>query len=263
MDAKQMKQTLLSCSLSSICSSLITHPIDVVKVTCQTNVSSSPFTAINKNIKKEGFSFFYRGFTASIMRNGIFVTTKMFAYDCLKQEFNVKTFQDKLLCGMSAGFCGAVVGAPFDLLMVRMQNDKAKYPNITTTIQRTYINEGIFGFWKGIYYTTCRAMIVSACQFAVYEQMKQELEKQKRFTNPYYTFGCSSITSSLLTSIVSNPFDLCKTRTINKHPNNTIQKIIKNEGWPSLRKGLLANIARQIPLNLIRFSFLEFFRKHI
>jgi hypothetical protein len=215
------------------------------------------------NIKQEGFPFFYRGYTASIIRNGVFVTTKMFAYDFFKDKYQITTFPGKIACGMASGFTSAMVGAPFDLIMVRMQNDKAMYPNIYSTISKTLKTEGISGLWKGIYYTTYRAIIVTACQFAVYEQMKQELEKANVFDNHYHTFWCSSIISSIVTGIISNPVDICKTRSINNQTNNTIASIIEKEGLFSLKRGLIANTGRQVPLNLIRFTFLEFFKKHI
>lgn len=253
---------LVACSLSSICSSLLTHPLDVMKVRLQTNVSTPPIQMLKQNIHTEGLSFFYRGYTASIMRNGVFVTTKMFTYEVLKKKYNVSTFPEKVACGMTSGFTGAMVGSPFDLVMVKMQNNKQLYPSIHTTIKNTIKNDGLFGFWKGIYYTTCRAIVVTACQFAIYEQMKQELEDRKVFNNQYPIFWCSSITSSIITSVASNPIDVCKTRTINGHTNNTLSSIIEKEGITALKKGLLANTARQVPLNLIRFTFLEFFRKH-
>lgn len=235
---------------SSICASMITHPIDVLKVRLQTNTGTFPVLKTK---------LLFKGLRASVLRNGTFVTTKMFTYDFLKDKFSVSSFHEKVICGMSAGLIGAFVGTPFDLIMVRIQNNPEKYPNIYTTIHKTYTNEGFLSFWNGVYHTMNRAVIVTACQFSVYEQLKQDLTNRNTM-NKQSVFILSSVSSSIITGILSNPIDLCKTRTMNNMRNNTISHIVKNEGILALWKGSNANICRQIPLNLIRFSFLEFFK---
>jgi hypothetical protein len=161
---------------------------------------------------------------------------------------------------MGAGLTGSLIGTPFDLIMVRIQNDPKQFPNIYTTIHKTYTKEGLFNFWNGLNYTMSRAIIVTACQFSIYEEMKQEL-KNRHWRNEYTIFVISSVMSSVVTGLLSNPIDLCKTRTMNQCENATITKIVRNEGFVSLWKGIYVNIGRQIPLNLIRFSILELFKK--
>jgi len=244
---------------SSICASLLTHPIDVVKVKLQTNLHNSPRQLIMNQFKNNGFSFLFKGLRASILRNGSFVTTKMFTYDYLRSNYNTTSFSNKILCGMGAGLTGSLIGTPFDLIMVRMQNDPKQYPSIYTTIHKTYTKEGIINFWNGLNYTMGRAIIVTACQFSIYEELKQDLRNRK-WQNEYNIFVVSSIVSSVVTGLLSNPIDLSKTRTMNKCDNATMTNIIRNEGITSLWKGVCLNIGRQVPLNLIRFSFLELFK---
>lgn len=245
---------------SSICASLFTHPIDVVKVKLQTNTEYSPTKLIVNQFKNNGVSFLFKGLRASILRNASFVTTKMFTYDYLRSNYNTNSFSNKVMCGMGAGLTGSLIGTPFDLIMVRIQNDPNQYPNIFTTAHKTYTNEGFFNFWNGLNYTMSRAMIVTACQFSVYEEIKQGL-KNKSWCNEYNSFVISSISSSILTGLLSNPIDMCKTRTMNRCKNATITTIVRNEGFFSLWKGIYVNIGRQIPLNLIRFSILELFKQ--
>jgi hypothetical protein len=204
-------------------------------------------------------SFLYRGLRASVFRNGAFVTTKMYTYDLLKKEYKPNTFGAKVMCGMGAGSVSSIVGTPFDLVMVRMQNNSIKYPTMITTLQKTVKEDGFLGFFNGLSYTMIRAIIVTACQFAIYDQIKEELNKT--YDNTTGIFVTSSVTSSIITGILSNPIDICKTRTMNNHVNGQLHTIIKKESVTALWKGLNANIGRQIPLNLIRFSFLEFFKK--
>jgi|UniRef100_A0A6C0BPV2 solute carrier family 25 oxoglutarate transporter 11 len=248
---------------SSICASFITHPLDVIKVKLQTNKQyKHPIRIIQSQFYNKGPSFLFKGLKASVLRNGTFVTTKMFTYDYLKNEYNISSFPGKFICGMTAGLVGSFIGTPFDLIMVRIQNKPDIYPNILSTVKNTYNNEGILSFWNGVQYTMTRAVIVTACQFSIYEQMKQELSDFGIF-NSRCVFMMSSIGSSITTGLLSNPLDLCKTRNMNNIKNSSISNIIRNEGVFSLWKGIYANIGRQIPLNLIRFSFLEYFKTYL
>jgi hypothetical protein len=211
-------------------------------------------------IKHEGMSFLYKGISASFIRNGSFVSSKIFAYNTLKDTFKPERFHEKIMCGMFAGIVGSIIGTPFDNVMVKMQNNPILYPTIAKTVKNTLFDNGIKDFWKGVEYTTSRAIVVTSCQFAVYEQIKQELIENKTIKNSNLIFACSSISSSIITALLSNPLDVCKNRAINNKENVSIFNIIHKEGIISLWKGLSINITRQIPLNLIRFSLFEFYR---
>lgn len=245
---------------SSICASIITHPIDVIKVKFQTSTSVAPLIVLRNIYYKNGVSFLFKGLRASILRNGSFVTTKMFAYDQLRTIYNTSSFQDKVVSGIGAGLTGSIIGTPFDLIMVKIQNNPTEYPSIYSTITKTYNKEGMLAFWNGLSYTMSRAIIVTTCQFAIYEEMKDVLRRIHHWEKEYFIFLTSSITSSLITSILSNPLDVCKTRMMTNKENNNIYKLIRNEGSTAIYKGLSMNICRQVPLNLLRFSFLETFK---
>lgn len=247
---------------SSVCASVITHPLDVIKVKLQTNSNNTitPINFISNIYKQNGVSFLFKGLRASLLRNGSFVTTKMFTYDYFRSINCSTSFKDKIVCGVGAGFTGAVIGTPFDLIMVRIQNNPIVYPSIYTTITKTFNEEGLRAFWNGSYYIITRAIIVTTCQFAVYEEMKDILRKRS-WENEYYIFATSSTSSSIITSILSNPVDVCKTRMMTNKHNQSIVSLVVKEGVISMYKGLYMNICRQVPLNLIRFSLLETFKQ--
>lgn len=253
------KRLIYISSLSSITSSLITHPIDVIKVRFQNNIKKD--NNILSLIKNTNRSFLYKGIGASILRNGTFVSTKMYAYNYLKKEYSLHNFGTKFFCGCTSGAIGATVGTPFDTVMVNMQSDPKINSSILTTVRRIYDTNGIYGFWKGYNYTLSRGIVVTACQFSVFEQLKQELTENN--LNETTRFLLSSVTSSIITSIVSNPVDLCKTRKMNDIYPNTIVDICKKEGVINLWKGLVPNIMRQIPMNIIRFGCFDVFSKNL
>lgn len=251
---------IYSCILTSITSSILTHPIDVIKVKYQTNINSNIFRNILNKINNEGIKFLYKGSCASVLRNGVFVSSKMYTYEYLKSINEPIHFQHKLLYGMSAGLVGSIIGTPFDTIMVKMQNDNILYPTLSSTIYKIFKQDGVIGYWNATQYTICRAMIVTSCQFAIFEQIKYELNKKHFFTHNSQTFVVASIFSSICTAVVSNPIDVCKTRKMNNSINYKMKDIIKKEGVLSLWKGVTASSFRQIPLNLIRFSLLDFYK---
>ena len=250
-----------SCILSSITSSIITYPIDVIKVKYQTNVNCNVFKTLIHKVNTEGIKFFYKGSLASIMRNGIFISSKFYTYESLKSIKEPVNFYYKLCYGMSAGLVGATIGTPFDTIMVRIQNDNIHYPTSLSTIKSILKNEGIKGFWSATQYTIPRAMIVTSCQFAVFEQTKYELSKHNFIKHDVNIFITSSIFSSICSAFISNPIDVCKTRKMNNNINYKMKDIIQKENICALWKGVIASSFRQIPLNLIRFSLLDFYKK--
>lgn len=250
---------LYSCVLTSITSSIITHPIDVIKVKYQTSTNNNIFRHIITKINHEGIKFLYKGSFASLLRNGVFVSSKLYTYQTLKFIKEPKHFHDKMLYGMSAGFVGSAIGTPFDTIMVKMQNNNKQYPTTISTINTIFKNNGFSGFWNATQYTVCRGIIVTSCQFSVFEQIKFELNS--KFDNKNCIFITSSVLSSICSAIVSNPIDVCKTRRMNSSLNYKMMDIIQNESFFSLWKGVLASSFRQIPLNLIRFSLLDFYTK--
>ena len=205
--------------------------------------------------EREGVRFLYKGINASVLRNATFVTSKMFVYNSLKQEYKLNSFREKMLSGFVAGGIGTIVGSPFDLILVNMQSNPAKYTSISKTAFITLKNEGIFGFYKGFQYTLSRAVVVTSSQFAVFEQIKQSIQSENKLA----AFFISSVSSSVITSVVSNPIDVCKTRTMNNIQPNTIMSIIKEESIHGLWKGVEMNLCRQIPLNIIRFGLFELY----
>lgn len=237
-----------ACVLSSVTSSIITHPIDVVKVRVQTTRNVYVTTIVKSMLKNEGYMSFYRGMNASICRNSTFISTKMFTYQLFKKEFKSKSFYDKLVLGSMAGATGAIVGTPFDVVTVRIQNDPLTYPNIFTTMRKITLEKGVIGFWTGLYPNVTRASIITASQLGVYDHLREK-----------HSFLYASVTASVVSAVVSNPFDLCRIRRMNNNYTNTISSIVKKEGLFALLKGLHMSIARQVPLNIVRFGCLEFF----
>ncbi|XKL60810.1 hypothetical protein PGB90_007867 [Kerria lacca] len=91
-------------------------------------------------------------------------------------------FAVKAALGMFAGMCGAFVGTPAEIALVRMTADgrlpdveKRNYKNVFDALTRITKQEGILMLWRGAIPTMGRSMVVNGAQLASYSQAKEFL----------------------------------------------------------------------------------------
>eukprot|EP00959_Pyramimonas_sp_CCMP1952_P347430 7276755-Pyramimonas_sp.AAC.1 len=176
---------------AAIVSGAVTHPVDTIKVRLQLaglqgGCSSMPrptmMNILASVIRTEGPCALYYGLSASLLRQATFVGTKFGSYDALKTVTSggkEPTFMEKTVCGLTAGAIGALVGNPADLALVRMQADgrlpldqRRNYRNVSHALTQIVRKEGAATLWRGSLPTLQRAMVVTAAQLAVYDQIK-------------------------------------------------------------------------------------------
>ncbi|KAG8296961.1 hypothetical protein J6590_045803 [Homalodisca vitripennis] len=175
---------------------------------------------------------------------------------------------------MVAGACGAFVGTPAEVALVRMTADgrlpveqRRNYSNVFNALIRIMQEEGLLVLWRGAIPTMGRAMVVNAAQLASYSQAKQLLMSTGYFKENIFLHFCSSMISGLITTAASMPVDIAKTRIqnmkmINGKPEYTgavdvLTKVVKNEGFFALWKGFTPYYARLGPHTVLTFIFLE------
>lgn len=290
---------------AAIVSGAVTHPVDLVKVRMQlsgtgasvpgfnprilnANYSPSMLRAAETVVRTEGARALYKGLSASLLRQATFIGTKFGTYDVLKGYCQTSSesgapgnlgFFSKILCGFGAGAMGAAVGNPSDLVMVRMQADgrlpieqRRNYKNVGEAMVRIVRHEGVGTLWRGCGPTVQRAMIITASQLAIYDQVKEEFVSSGLFQDGPQLHVASSVVAAGVASVTSNPVDLLKTRLMNMRPDSTgvlpytglydcLVQTVKNEGVLALWKGLGPTLARQAPLNIVRFMCVEQIKK--
>jgi len=243
-------------------------------------------------LSKEGAFGLYKGLSASLLRQATFIGTKFGSYDVLKgamRKYNGDSlsadeslpFYQFVACGIGAGAMGAVVGNPADLAMVRMQADgrlpehlRRNYTNGLNAMFRVAKDEGVFALWRGSGPTVNRAMIVTASQMAVYDKSKNTiLDVAPSLGNGLITQTMASFAAGVVAALTSNPIDLAKSRLMSmkvdektgKMPYSgtfdCLIKTVRSEGVGALYKGLVPTTARQVPLNVVRFVSVEYFKK--
>jgi len=264
---------------------LFVQPLDLVKNRMQLSGVGgkakeypTSFHAFKGILAKEGLFAMYTELSAGLLRQATYTTTRLGVYSWLFETFSQEgkppTFLLKALLGMGAGVCGAFVGTPADVALIRMTADgrlpaaeRRNYKSVFDALIRMTKEEGIFTLWRGAIPTMGRAMVVNAAQLATYSQAKQLLVSTGFFHDGIFLHFCSSMISGLVTTIASMPVDIAKTRiqnmkTIDGKPEysgalDVLGKVVKNEGPLALWKGFTPYYARLGPHTVLTFIFLE------
>ena len=238
-------------------------------------------------LRTEGVFGLYKGLSASLLRQASFIGTKFGAYDVLKSAARTTgdgdgklPFWKMTMCGIGAGAIGAAVGNPADLAMVRMQADgrlpvelRRNYRNGADALFRVGREEGVFALWRGCMPTVNRAMIVTASQMAVYDQAKHYILDHTSLSDGLTVQTGASFAAGVVAALTSNPIDLAKSRLMSMKADektgkmpysgtlDCLAKTVRTEGVSAVYKGLVPTVARQVPLNIVRFVSVEYFKQ--
>lgn len=236
------------------------------------------FHLLKSIVRNEGLFTLYTGLSAGLMRQATYTTTRLGIYTWLFETFSkdgvAPNFVTKAALGMAAGVCGAFVGTPAEVALIRMTadgrlplNEQRNYKNVFDALFRIYREEGIVTLWRGAVPTMGRAMVVNAAQLASYSQAKQYLANTGYFHEGIFLHFLASMISGLVTTAASMPVDIAKTRIQNmktidgkpefKGPLDVLGKILKNEGVFALWKGFFPYYFRLGPHTVLTFIFLE------
>lgn len=293
---KVMWKSFAAGAVAAMIGGSVTHPIDVIKVRQQlfgmkdgfgvgsswvARLRTTSFFGVSATlVKEEGVAGLFKGVTAGMLRQAAFVGTKFVLYEQFKQyaqnDSGQLSFSARVGCGLLAGVGGAIVGNPFDLAMVRMQSDgklpehaRRNYKNGVEAITRIIREEGVSTLWRGCEATVARGAIITASQFAIYDQAKYELARMNLVSDGPSNSLAASFIASCAAGVASNPFDVAKSRLFHmkrrkkdgqwpyKGMVDCMLKTAREEGLVALWRGLGACIGRQIPLNAVRFLVME------
>lgn len=89
--------------------------------------------------------------------------------------------QDTLLASAIAKSAASIVAYPHEVLRARFQyqlkTDPHHYPSIREAVVRIYANEGLRGFYKGMFTNLFRVVPSCAVTFVVYEAVIQRFSQ--------------------------------------------------------------------------------------
>ena len=158
-------------------------PLDIPKYR---NAAHALYTVV----KEEGFGALYRGVSLTALRQGTNQAANFTAYTELKEMLQQRqedptaplpSWQTSII-GLISGAVGPFSNAPIDTIKTRLQRTPAEAGStamgrIVMIANQMFKQEGIRAFWMGITPRVARVAPGQAVTFAVYEYLKQALEK--------------------------------------------------------------------------------------
>ncbi|XP_030564154.1 mitochondrial 2-oxoglutarate/malate carrier protein [Drosophila novamexicana] len=272
---------------SGMGATLCVQPLDLVKNRMQIAGAGSgkkefrnSFHCIQTVISREGPLALYQGLSAALLRQATYTTGRLGVYTYLNEEYRSRTNRDpnvlaSMAMGTIAGACGAFIGTPAEVALIRMTSDgrlpleeRRNYKNVGNALARITREEGLTALWRGCLPTVGRAMVVNMTQLASYSQFKSyfrtgPLQMDEGIKLHFF----ASMLSGLLTTITSMPLDIAKTRIQNmklvdgkpeyKGTMDVLLRVARHEGIFSLWKGFTPYYFRLGPHTVLTFILME------
>jgi solute carrier family 25 folate transporter 32 len=197
-DQKLSAGTYLICSAeASAVTAVLTNPLWLVRVRMFASQPSAPapyrglYNGLSTIYQTEGFRGLFRGTTLALVgvSNGavqfvVYEKMKQWGFDRKRKRFERAGIPwtadvDRLsnfaysLMSISSKIVALSVTYPYQVVRSRLQNDglKKTFPDIPTTIKRTWSSDGIKGFYRGLGTNMVRVLPGTCITFVVYENL--------------------------------------------------------------------------------------------
>ncbi|KAH8273163.1 hypothetical protein KR018_007221 [Drosophila ironensis] len=270
MSGQERKARWYFGGLGSMGAAMVTHPLDLIKVTLQTQQGKlSVLQLIPKIVREQGVMAFYSGLSASMLRQMTYSTTRFGAYETGKDFIDTSSFSGKVALAGFSGLVGGIVGTPADMVNVRMQNDvklpkeqRRNYKNAFDGLLKVYRQEGFSRLFSGATTATARGIMMTIGQIAFYDQTKIYLLASPYFEDNLVTHFTASLVAGTIATTLTQPLDVLKTRSMNAKPGeyNGLWDIVKHTaklGPLGFFKGYVPAFVRLGPHTILTFVFLE------
>ena len=175
---------------AGIISQLISFPFDLIhtRITINPQAYTGIFQAMTKIIREEGVFALWSGIIPTVTGAVVYEGSQYVIQGGLKEKFielygkggRITPWQN-LFIGAAAGAIGQTVSFPFDVvrkrMMIRDENGNKLFTSMSECFAKTYKNEGIGGFFRGIGINMVKIVPYSALQFTINEEAKNAFLK--------------------------------------------------------------------------------------
>ena len=247
---------LLSSTIAAFTATTVVHPLDVIRISQQTNV-----------IAQYTISYLYRGYAAGLLRQMSYSVPNVTIFAELIQRHKREhgsepNFINKALFGAISGSISGLTGTPSEVVLVRAINPKIPSVSIITGAHQIYLNHGISGFLKGAYVSSFRSSVFNSIRLSVYAECKTRVHHaHPRLEGTSTLHFIAAILGTGVGVLVSNPIDVIKSQLQASQSKISVKDIISTtyaQGGPrGFYKGTVASLFKSIPHSIITFVMLE------
>jgi len=265
----------------------VINPFDVIKVRQQVATEKiGPVTVARNIISANGVRGLYVGLGTALMRQATYGTARIGLHRVISDRLELINrgsipLWQKTASGMVSGAIAVCIGCPFDVALVRIQNDgtlpidqRRNYRNVVDALVRVAREEGVRTLWTGLSPNILRGMAMNVGMMTSYDQAKQVIidtwTHDKDPKRPSMkTALLSSAVAGFTCAVGSLPFDVIKSRlmfqkkdavTGQKPYRGVIDcalKTVRREGVTALWRGLPAYYARCAPHAMVILISIE------
>ncbi|KAG6835716.1 hypothetical protein H0H93_015402 [Arthromyces matolae] len=173
--------------------------------------------------------------------------------------------------GGLAATIAASITHPLDLTKVRLQASGDK--RMIESIKKTYRTAGARGLFDGISGTWLRQMSYSMCRFWAYDESKKLLGAGK--DAPAWKLAAAGSMAGGIAGFVGNPGEIVMVRLqgdFAKPPEkrfnykncfDALFRMVREEGFSSLGRGIGPNVFRAILMNASQLASYDFFKEEL
>ncbi|CAK0891145.1 unnamed protein product [Prorocentrum cordatum] len=225
--AKLVRQVGLA-GVSNAVAASVTNPVDVLKVRMQLagyGVASphepgGVLRAARRILHEEGAAGFYRGLSASLLREMSYSGIRMGMYEPVKEALGAggrSPLALKVLAGGITGAAGSILANPLDLIKVRMQRAAGPPPYRSVAdavVQICREGAGVRSLWRGSAPTVKRAALLTASQVPTYDHAKHLVLDAGYMQEGYMCHFACCMVAGVVAAGVTSPVDLAKSRVM-------------------------------------------------
>jgi hypothetical protein len=236
-------------TISNVVATSLVYPFDTVRVRMH----------LNKVIHYT-FKDLYKGYVAGLFRQLTYSTPNIYIYSSLISNYratcnNEPKFVYKFCYGLISGTIAGIIGTPSEVIMIRSIVSKSS-TGIIQNSKNILEKYGASHFLNGCFPTVIRSATFNSIRLSLYSELKPYVSNHN--DNTLFTHSISALISTTVGIVVSNPFDVIKSRMQKKNtPFIETYKSIKNESLLQFYRGFIPNMIKSIPHSIISFILFE------
>ncbi|GAB1600581.1 mitochondrial folate transporter/carrier-like isoform X1 [Argonauta hians] len=272
-----------------VLSTLVLHPLDLVKIRFQVNegtgVTARPnynsfIHAVRSIVCSQGFTGLYQGVSANCLGAGMAWGIYFFVYNYAKTQMQAGDQKVSLgatshiLAASQAGVLSLLVVNPVFVAKTRLclqyeqtanVQKKTYYRGLRDALVKIFKQEGFKGFYKG-FIPGVFGVSHGVIQFVTYEEMKSLYnkyhEKPVHFRLSSLEYIAFAAISKMIAAAATYPYQVVRSRLQDQHASyvscrDVIEKTWRCEGIGGFYKGLGPNLLRVTPACCITFLVYE------
>lgn len=259
---KEMWKDLLCGSLGGFAGTVVSHPLDTIRVRLQLQHLSPEnykgmFDCASQSIKAEGFLGLYKGVVppvAFIMPwYAMLFAGKEFGDRALKRYTNVDDYTKALLAGWMGGLWSTLVSAPSELLKIRAQNNTSGKTNYLEISKTMYKEGGIKYFFKGYSSVWLRDIPSFTVYFGIFDVLtKKYLKEGDSLSKELFLQTIFGSMAGIASWVVIYPVDIVKSIIQYSHHHITIREAFTQTyaqyGAKFFFRGIVPTAIRAVPM---------------